>query len=203
MKKLILALVIFASCTHSQPYNVAPVQDHGDYQVVSQPGGSQVVVVKDHSGAEFFMEMMMFQQLMNMSGGMNNVYGYYNQNRYRPDWNDSQTNYRTKTTTVINNYYGNDRKLDNTKPISDQVKYRQSSGFGKTERTPSTSQPSSGFSGKRTPIQTSTPKPTYTPSNGFTSRPSTSSSSTYKPSSGFGSSSKPSYSGSKGFGKKN
>lgn len=202
MKKLILALVVFASCTHSQPYNVAPVQDHGDYQVVTQPGGSQVVVVKDHSGAEFFMEMMMFQQLMNMSGGMNNVYGYYNQNRYRPDWNDSQTNYRTKTTTVINNYYGNDRKIDNTKPISDQVKYRQSNGFGKTERTSSTSQPSNGFSGKRTPIQTSTPKPTYTPSNGFTSRPSTSTS-TYKPSSGFGSSSKPTYSGSKGFGKKN
>jgi hypothetical protein len=176
----LLTVVLILSNCHSSPQPV-PIQDHGTHQVVTQPGGSQVVVVKDHSGAEFFMELMMFQSLMNMAGGMNNVYNYRNQHYNDNDWNDRQRNYRTTTNTVVNNYYGT--KSDPNKPISDQIKYNQSAGFSRN-----TNKPSNGFNNVKTaPIQTNTPKPNYNQSKGFTT-PKTNYTPS-KPSSGFGSTS--------------
>lgn len=157
----LLTVVLILSNCHSSPQPV-PIQDHGTHQIVTQPGGSQVVVVKDHSGVEFFMELMMFQSLMNMAGGMNNVYNYRNQHYNDNDWNDRQRNYRTTTNTVVNNYYGT--KSDVNQPISDRIKYNQSAGFSKN-----TNKPSNGFNNVKTaPIQTNTPRPTYNQSNGFT-----------------------------------
>jgi hypothetical protein len=172
----LLTVVLILSNCHSSPQPV-PIQDHGTHQIVTQPGGSQVVVVKDHSGAEFFMELMMFQSLMNMAGGMNNVYNYRNQHYNDNDWNDRQRNYRTTTNTVVNNYYGT--KSDVNQPISDRIKYNQSRN---------TNKPSNGFNNVKTaPIQTNTPKPTYNQSKGFTTSKTNYTPS--KPSSGFGSTS--------------
>ena len=233
---IILTLVGFFSlfgimcynCPKSQPsysepsysQQTAPIQDHGDYQVVSQPGGSQVVVVKDHSGSEFLMDMIQFQMLMNMAGGMNNVYGYYNQHRYDPDWGRDQSTYRSKTKTVINNYYGS--SVDDSKPISDQVKqkeiqYQQSKGFSKPTTTSSTGSTSTsgsqskGFTNKWFSTPTNTPAPTYDRSNGFSKpkidhdsykpSPGFNSTPTYKPSSGFKPSTGSFYKSSSGFGK--
>lgn len=236
----LLAITCY-NCTNRQQYqqpganyqNSTPVQDYGTHQVISQPGGSQVVIVKDHSGSEFFMDYLMFQSLMNMSGGMNNVYGYYNQHRYDPTWDRDQTSYRTKSKTVINNYYGT--PVDDTKSFTEQVKqkdveYQKSNGFSKPTTPINTETQSRGFSGKwfdsKTP--TSTPEPkyekssgfesasrtsTYKPSNGFENSTSTyksssgfksnSTKSTYKPSSGFKSSNGNGYKSSSGFKKKN
>ena len=193
MKKIkftsVLLLTLWlTACEHEKTYNVqpAPVVDHGTHQVVTQPNGSQVVVVKDEkSGAEFFMELLMFQSLMNMAGGMSNVHGYYNQHRYDNDWNDRQTRYRSNTTTVINNYYGN--RGNTTSPsVSERIKYNESNGFGRK----STPQQSKGFSGNRfsPPTPTNTPPPTYKPSPGFTNKPTPRPTTPSKPSSGFGSS---------------
>jgi len=199
------------NCTKSQQQyqqpaavyqSAPPVQDYGTHQVISQPGGSQVVVVKDHSGSEFFIDYLMFQSLMNMSGGMNNVYGYYNQHRYDPSWDRDQTSYRSKSKTVINNYYGS--SVDDTKPFTEQVKqkdveYQKSKGFSTPQTQPNSGTKSNGFTEKwySPNTTTSTPEPKYEKSSGFRS---TSGSSTYRPSSGFGSSGSTStYSPSSGF----
>lgn len=177
-----------------------PVQDYGDYQVVSQPDGQQVVVVKDNDGSEFFMNYLMWQTIFN-SQGISGVRGYYSAHRYDPDWGTQQTSYRSSTKTVINNYYG--QQVDDSKPLSDQIKYNQSKGFGKKSISPTTvndASKSKGFTGKwfESSEKTTTPSPSYKPSSGFGS---SSKSSTYKPSSGFGSSSSSSsYKPSSGFG---
>jgi hypothetical protein len=215
MKKTLIFSVAFfiASCHHEQPtVQVVPapsvqspiVQSTDKYQVVQQPNGTQVVVVKDeHSMSEFFMDYLMFQSLMNMAGGFDNVNRYYNNNRYNQDWDRQQTTYRTTTKTVINNYYSSSgQKFDDKKPLTEQIKYTKSNGFTKqSQPTPYQGQKSNGFTGGSTPytpVKTETKKPVYTPSSGFT-RPSTTTSSP-KPSksvSGFG---KSFSGGSKSFG---
>lgn len=236
---IILSIVGFFSlfgimcytCAQNQPsypqqqsyQQSSPIQDYGDYQVVGQPGGSQVVVVKDHSGSEFLMDMIQFQMLMNMAGGINNVYGYYNQHRYDPDWGRDQSTYRSKTKAVINNYYGS--SFDDSKPISDQVKqkeveYKKSNGFSKPTTSPTTGSTSTssenqskGFTNKWFSTPTNTPSPTYNRSNGFSKpkidhdaykpSPGFNSTPTYKPSSGFKPSTGSSYKPSGGFRKSN
>lgn len=200
---IIIAVGIFSllaitcyNCTKSQQYHQpatsyqtpSPVQDYGTHQVIAQPGGSQVVVVKDQSGSEFFMDYLIFQTLMN-AGGMNNVYGYYNQHRYDPTWDRDQGYYRSNSKTVINNYYGS--QVDDSKPITDQVKqkeveYKQSNGF---KSKPNTGSQSNGFSGKwfNSNTPTSTPEPKYESSPGF-KNPTTAPK--YEKSNGFGSSTK-------------
>ena len=222
----IIALTI-SQCSNDQPYQQSyqqpPVQDYGDYQVVNNPSGQQVVIVKNDDGSEFFMEYLMWQSIFNSSG----IYGcrnYYQQHYYDSGWSTQQNNYRTSTTSVVNNYYGG--SVDASKPLSEQIKYKQSNGFGKgkspvqtnsggnTTTTPTTTSTqgstqtntgtkSSGFSQKwySPNTTTATPKPSYSPSSGFGK--SSSPSSTYKPSSGFGSSSSSSsYKPSSGFGSK-
>lgn len=215
---IIAALGIFSlfaitcyNCTKSEQYRQpattyqtpSPVQDYGTHQVITQPGGTQVVVVKDQqTGAEFFMEYMMFQSLMNTVGGMNNVYGYYNQHRYDPTWDRDQGYYRSNSKTVINNYYGT--SIDDSKPITEQVKqkeieYQKSNGFSKPTTPTNTGTKSSGFTEKwfSPSTTTSTPEPKYEKSSGFKS---TSGTSTYQPSSGFKSSGSTStYTPSSGF----
>lgn len=206
--------VMCYNCTQSTQYNSSssyqssPVQDYGNHQVITQPGGSQVVVVKDNSGNDFFMDYLMFQSLMNMTGGMSNVYGYRDQHRYDPTWDRDQSYYKNTSKTVVNNYYGT--QVDDNKSFSDQVKqqveYKKSNGFTKPATDP-ISQPSkvestksNGFSEKwHSPnVETSTSEPKYKPSSGFKSSGSTS---TYTPSKGSGSSSNSSsYKPSSGFG---
>lgn len=199
-----MMVVMCYNCTKNSQYNQpthvynnpSPVQDYGTHQVITQPGGTQVVVVKDHSGAEFFMDYLMFQSLMNMSGGMNNVYNYRDQHRYDRDWDERQTQYKTTSKTVVNNYYGT--SVDDSKSFTEQVKqkdieYKASAGFKSVQSTPSSTSPtnsgtkSNGFTEKHWPsnVPTSTPEPTYKSSPGFKS---STPSSTYTPSSGFKSS---------------
>lgn len=180
-----------------------PVQDYGDYQVVQQPGGQQVVVMRDDNGQEFFMNYLMWQTIFN-SQGIGGCRGYYNQHRYDPDWNNQQSSYRSYTKSTVNNYYGSGHQVDDSKPLSEQIKYNQSKGFGKKPAETVPSNQSKGFTGKwfQSSQPSSTPSPSYKPSSGFGS--SSNSSSSYKPSSGFGSgSSSSSYKPSSGFGKSN
>lgn len=220
-------------CTQNQQYyqsRQSPIQDRGDYQVIQQPNGSQVVVVKDQtSGADIFFDYMVFQTLFN-NGGMNNVYGYYGNHRYDPNWSRDQSYYNSQTKSVVNNYYGS---TDDSKSVTDKIKeveyqkskgfsksnsetYKPSSGFRKVETSTDNGSKSDGFSKKFFSTPTTTSSPSYTPSSGFKSSsspsytPSTgfksSSSSSYKPSSGFksssSSSSSSSYKSSSGFGKR-
>jgi len=190
--------------TYRQPQS--PVTDYGDYQVVNNPNGQQVVVVKNNDGSEFFMNYLMWQTIFN-SQGMSGVYGYYNQHRSDPDWGYQQSTYRSTTKTVINNYYGatGGQKIDDSKPISEQIKYNQSNGFGKKETpaVPNAGKKSDGFSGKwfESSEKTSTPDPVYNKSNGFGSgSTNTTSKPSYSPSSGFGSTKSSTYKPSSGFG---
>lgn len=203
-----MLIVTCNNCTNgcnqnqNQTYRQPVVQDHGDYQVVQNPSGQQVVVVKDNNGSEFFMNYLMFQTLMN-SGGMSGVRGYYDQHRYDPDWGSQQTTYRSETKSVVNNYYGT--SVDDSKPISDQIKteYKKSNGFAKPTVKQPESKPSNGFSGKwfESSEKSSTPAPSYKPSSGFGSPLPTSTNNTYKPSSGFSKPSSSSYKPSSGFSK--
>lgn len=183
-----------ANQNQNQSYQQPAVQDHGDYQVVQNPSGQQVVVVKDNNGSEFFMNYLMFQSLMN-SGGMGGVRGYYDQHRYDPDWGYQQSTYRSETKSVVNNYYGT--SVDDSRPIGDQIKteYKKSNGFGKPAAQSPASKPSNGFSGKwfESSEKSTTPPSSYKPSSGFGSPSSTSTNDSYKPSGGF---SKPSSGGS-------
>lgn len=211
-----LLVVMCYNCTqptqynsHSTHHQTSPVQDYGDHQIITQPGGSQVVVVKDNFGNDFFMDYLMFQSLMNMTGGMSNVYGYRDQHRYDPTWDRDQTLYRSKSKTVVNNYYGT--SVDDSRSFTEQVKqkdieYEKSKGFSNQSdvqpNTTSVGKKSEGFSEKwHSPnVTTSIPEPKYTPSSGFKSSGSTSTS-TYNPSKGFGSSNNnSSYKPSSGFG---
>jgi len=192
--------------TYHQPQS--PVTDYGDYQVVNNPNGQQVVVVKNNDGSEFFMNYLMWQTIFN-SQGMSGVHGYYNQHRSDPDWGYQQSTYRSTTKTVINNYYGatGGQKIDDSKPIGEQIKYNQSNGFGKKETpvVPNTGKKSDGFSGKwfESSEKTSTPDPVYNKSNGFGSgSTNTTSKPSYSPSSGVGSTKSSTYTPSSGFGTK-
>lgn len=218
MKNFFLFLTLtLLVCSCGQPTYQQP-----QYQTIPQPNGQQVVVVQDHDGTEFFMEMLMFQALMS-NGGMGNVQGYYHQNRYAPEFQSQQTTYRT----TVNNYYNdNPTKRPEYKPSNGfgnsnsngsatqtsqpKVQYNPSNGFSQPTTTSPTPQPSKGFGTSKyvaPDVKTSTPPPSYKPSSGFGS--SSGSSSTYKPSSGFGSkgstttSSSSSYKSSSGFKKKN
>lgn len=213
---IISSLMTCIQCTNPNPeyrpnyQTQTPILVNDDYQVVTQPSGAQIVIVKDRSGSEIFLEYMLFQTLYS-GNGLNGVYGYYDQHRYDPNWNRDQQYYQRSSKTVINNYYGSQAQVTDDRPISDQVRqieYKKSNGFVKPTNK-STYQPSagfkedkskstgsSGFSEKWYPpnTKTSTPKAEYKASPGFRS-----STKPYNPSSGFKRSSDPVYKSSSGF----
>lgn len=213
---IVLAMVIVGSllvvtcnnCTkyhQSQPTSTTqttvqvqqpPYQDYGNYQVVNT-GPDQIVIVRDDwSGTEFYLTYALWQSL----GGYNGALGYYRSHRYDPNWSVQQNEYRSSSSTTINNYYGQSQSgktVDPAKPLGEQIKYEPSKGFTvKPKQTTVEPAPTESYTGEKSSgfgkqygepnqpatVRESTP---YQPSAGFRTTPSTNTSTGYQPSKGF------------------